>query len=167
MATAVYEFERLSTKEGFNTSLKHFQAVSALLGEFENRYNLADILNALLSANDISSHQLHSIVYALLVDKYGYSFKSFNLQKSLTDFKAINDQALKLKAADIVISYFHPELGLTLINPKNKDNLASLNILKRDELVVVYAGGFADSMEQKLKNQAIEYIITLLQGKSA
>ena len=72
MQLGQYDFERFSTKEGFNSSLGHFQTVSELIGDFQDYYNLADILNILVSAKDIQHNQLAPIVYALLVDKYGY-----------------------------------------------------------------------------------------------
>ena len=165
MATAVYAFERLSTKKGFNESLKHFQAVSSLLSDFEDRYNLADLLNAMIAKNEIENEQLHSIVYALLVDKYGYSYKSYNMKNSLENFENIHNQIKTWKAVDIVLAYYHPELGLTLINPKNKTNWESLNQIKRDEPVVVYAGCFADSPDKKSINKAIDLVIQYLEGR--
>ena len=132
MATAVYAYERLSTKKGFNESLNHFQAVSSLLGDFESRYNIADLLNAMIAENEIENGQLNSIVYALLVDKYGYSYKSYNLKVSIENFDNLHDQIKTWKAVDIVMAYFHPELGLTLINPKNKASWESQTLLKRE-----------------------------------
>ena len=164
MATAVYAYERLSTKKGFNESLKHFQAVSSLLGDFENRYNLADLLNALIAENEIENDQLNSIVYALLVDKYGYNYKSYNLKVSIENFDNLYNQIKIWKAVDVVLAYFHPELGITLVNPKSKTNWEAINLMKRDEPVVVYAGCFADSPDEKIINKAIRLVIQYLEG---
>jgi len=165
MATAVYDYERLSTKQGFNSSLSHFKAVSALLDDFENKYNIADILNANLSEGEIEPNQLHSIIYALLVDKYGYSYRSINLPVSIENYSPICDEVKKWKGIDIVISYFHPELGLTLINPKNPKSWDSVNLIKRDELLVIFAGGFSKEIDSKNCQKAIDLMMDLLSGK--
>lgn len=170
MSDTSYEFERFSSREGFNRSLTHFKTVSSLLGEFEHSTNLADVLNQMLSEKELEQTQIGPIVYALLVDKYGYAYRSHNMDDSLSDFNHIADETKKWNAVDLVITYFHPELGLLVINPKNKGNWQSLNVLKKNEIVTIYAGAFqhtADAKDKKLFDLAVSTIIDYLKGKKS
>jgi hypothetical protein len=165
MAQEMYEFEKFSTREGFNQSLNHFQAVSSLLDDFEEGENLADILNELLADNEIEPNQLNAIIYALLVDKYGYFYRSSNLVKTVDTFDSIYNEVSKWKAADIVISYHHPDLGYTVINPKNKSHWESLNNLKSDELLNMFVGYSAKEGDEKLAEEIMEKLLVYLDGR--
>ena len=143
MSDMSYEFERFSSRDGFNRSLSHFKTVSSLLGDFEHSTNLADLLNEMLSEKEIEQHQLGPIIYALLVDKYGYVSTSYNMEDSLSDFTHIQDETKKWNSVDLVMTYFHPELGLMIINPKNKQNWESVNVFKKNEIVTGVGFGFA------------------------
>ncbi len=162
-----YEFEQFFNKEGFNKSLGHFQAVSGLLDDFESKYNLADILNTLVEGKDILQHQLGPILYALLADKYEYESKSYNMQNTIDDFSVFQGDAKRWKAVDVVIAYHHPELGFTLINPKNPDHWTAVQSIKRNELVIIYAGAFGEKAEKKIVQAAIKQAIVFLEGKKA
>jgi hypothetical protein len=166
MAVAQYQYEKLSTREGFNSSLIHFKAVSAMLGDFESQTNLADIVQGLIDQKTIEPVQIDAIVHALLVDKYGYAYRSINLPCNLTDFAKITEEVKKWKAVDVVLAYHHPELGLTVINPKNEDHWANVNLLKKDELAVIYVGAFNKEIVDKTANTALDTLETFLDGKS-
>jgi len=166
MPESNYEFEQFFNREGFNNSLAHFKTVSGLLGDFESRYNLADILNSLLAEDEIKQNQLSPILYALLVDKYGYRSISHNMKQTIEDFEEFTKEAKKWKALDIVIAYHHPELGFSVINPKNPDHWESVQGIKRNELVIVYAGGFADSVDKRTADAALKTVIAYLEGKN-
>ena len=168
MSDMSYEFERFSSREGFNRSLMHFKTVSSILGDFERSTNLADILNEMLTEKEIQQNQLAPIIFALLIDKYGYKSVSYNMEDSLTDFSHIMAETKKWNAVDLLLTYFHPELGLLIVNPKNKQNWEALNILKKNEIVTVYAGAFqhtADAKDVKLFELAASTIVEYLQGK--
>ena len=53
MPEQLHAFEELSTREGFNRSLKHFKFISQVIGEFERRRNLADTLSECLADKTI------------------------------------------------------------------------------------------------------------------
>jgi hypothetical protein len=167
MPATIYEFEQFFDREGFNKSLSHFQAVSGLLEDFEARFNLADILNSLLEENEIKQNQLSPILYALLVDKYGYKSVSHNMKATIEDFDDFQKEAKKWKGVDIVIAYHHPELGFTCINPKNAEQWKTVQNLKRNELVIVYAGGFADTLDARTQAAALKGCVGFLEGKKA
>ena len=165
MPETKYEFEQFFNKDGFNKSLGHFQAVSGLLADFESRYNLADILNLFIESKSVRQNQLSPILYALLVDKYGYEYESHNMAVTIGEFGDLQTAAVKWKAVDVVIAYHHPELGFTVINPKNAQHWDIVRSLRRNELVTVYAGGFADTVEKKKAQTAIRSVIAFLGGK--
>lgn len=168
MSDMSYEFERFSSREGFNRSLVHFQTVSTMLGDFERSTNLADILNEMLAAKEIEQNQLAPILYALLVDKYGYVNRSYNMEDSITEFDHFITETKKWNAVDLVMTYFHPELGLLVINPKNGRNWESLSVLKKNEIVTIYAGAFqhtGEAKDPKLFALAVDTFIQYLMGK--
>jgi cell division septation protein DedD len=165
MAEAVYEYIGLSTRDGFNRSLRHFLAVNDVVPEFESKTNLADELNALLDEKAIQANQIGPIVNALLVGhpKYNYRSRSYNLTRNIEEFDGIVSEVGKWDGVDMVLAYYHPDLGLTLINPKNRQHWESVQSLRRNELLTIYAGTLTDKAPEKLLDTAIDSLTTLLE----
>jgi len=169
MAEAVYEYIGLSTRDGFNRSLRHFLAVNDILSDFEGRGNLADKLNGLLDEKSIHANQIGPIMNALLVGhpKYNYRSRSYNLVRNIEDFDPIVSEVAKWDAVDLVLAYYHPDLGLTLINPKNKQHWDSVQALRKNELLTIYCGTLTEKAPAKLLETAIDAMVCLLStGKS-
>ncbi len=159
-------YDHLSDRNGFNNALIHFQSVMGIIGDFEDGYNLADILNDLVNEKEIKQDQMPSIVSALLVDKYSYNFKSGNFINSLIDFEYIASSLEKLKSYDLLISYIHPELGYNVINPKNPDSWKNVSEFRKNEYFTVYAGKFTDDMtNSKEAEMLIQKVFDLFEGK--
>jgi len=165
MSDSFYAFENLSTKIGFNNALNHFQSVTDVIEEFNSLRNLADILNEMLIDKKINQNQILPTVYALLKDKYNYSYFSFNLKNTIEDFDELYKEVSKWKAIDIVLLYQHPDLGPVLINPKNKKHLDDLNLLKNFELLTIYAGTFDNDDKKNLSQKSINTLIKYFEGK--
>ena len=165
MAEAVYEYVGLSTRDGFNRSLRHFLAVNDIVPEFESKTNLADELNALLDEKALQSNQIGPIVNALLVGhpKYNYRSRSYNLIRNMEEFDGIVSEVGKWNGVDLVLAYYHPDLGLTLVNPKNKQHWESVQALRKNELATIYAGTLTEKAPEKLLEAAIDALITLLE----
>jgi hypothetical protein len=161
------QYEGLGTREGFNLSLRHFKQVMAIVGELEGNTNLADQVNELLGAKAIESAQIQPIMNALLIDRYHYRSRSHNLTENVEDLDAIREECSRWTAVDVVVAYYSPELGLTLINPKNEEHLKAVQSLKKTELVTVYAGAFAQTGDRPLFGQAVDAMIALLEGRRA
>ena len=161
-----YEYEQLSTKEGFNRSLGHFRTVSSLLGDFSVNTNLADLLNEKLIDKTIEQKQLNPVIQALLIDKFGYYAKSYNMENTITDFN-FSEEIRKWNGIDLIVSYFHPELGISLINPKRKEHWEAVQAIKRNELVTIYAGGFTNIVEKKHCKAAVDGVLKYLMGKKS
>jgi hypothetical protein len=166
MGELKYQFDTLSTREGFNQSLRHFKLVLEIINDFEKKYNLADIMNELILAKKIVSVQIKPIIFSLLVDKYGYSYSSFNMEDTIEKFDKIVEEVSKWKAVDIVLAYFHPELGVVPINPKIPAHFEAARNLKKNELVTIFVGEFDKTEKKKLYEDVIEAIKTLLKGKT-
>jgi hypothetical protein len=166
MADASYEFESLSNRDGFNRSLRHFKTVNEIVEEFEEQENLADLLNDYLSEKEISPEQVVPILNALLVDRYGYRARTHNMGSTQAEFKPIVDATSKWKGVDVVLCYFHTELGPTPLNPKNKDHWAGLETLKSHELVTIFAGAFQQEQTEDVLDKALDLTVSLLEGKT-
>ncbi len=166
MTNHLYEFENLSTKSSFNNALGHFQTVADLLGSFDSYNNLADSLNELLQDKEINQNQLIPAVNAILFDKFKYSFKSFNMLKTIENFSTLTAELKGWNGIDIVMVYYHPDLGPMLINPKNSSHFDSIHTFKRNELITIYAGNFSAGTDTKKADKAISIILKFLDGRA-
>jgi len=106
-------------------------------------------------------------VNAILVDKYGYVCRSHNLTENFDNFDFVSTETAKWKALDLVVTYFHPELGVVTINPKNRGHWESVRGLKRNELVTVFAGAFQDTDGDRKYQDGISLLISILEGAKA
>ncbi len=167
MPEQLHLYDGLSTREGFNKSLKHFKFIMGVIGEFEKNRNLAEILNERLEEKSIEPDQVLPTVNAILVDKYGYSYRSHNLQENFENFDAVSSETGKWKALDVVIAYFHPELGVVALNPKNRSHWDTVQSVKKNELVTVFAGAFNSGADLPLYEQGIDLLISMLEGSKA
>src|SRR6056297_1848005 len=158
------QFEHLSTRSGFNKALGHFRSVSEVIDHIDEGRNLADVLNYLLDEKEVQQQQILPTVYALLHDKFGYAFRSHTMEKSLTDFSYILKELPRWKAVDVVLIYFHPDLGAQVINPKNEDHFGSLNVLKENELFTIYCSAGNGKDAGKKEQKALQTLVKLLNG---
>jgi hypothetical protein len=164
MPEQVHAFDELATRDGFNRSLRHFKFISRVVGDFESRRNIADTLSDCLADKSIEPRQVLPTLNAILVDKYHYVFRSRNLTESFEDFDSLTKTVGAWRAVDLVVAYFHPELGVVVVNPKNRDHWEVVRALKRNELVTVFAGAFAGTEGDKKYGDAISLLVTLMEG---
>jgi len=164
MPEQVHAFDELATRDGFNRSLKHFKFISRVVGDFESKRNIADILSQCLADKSIEPRQILPTLNAILVDKYHYSCRSHNLAENFDAFDGLAATVATWKAVDVVVAYFHPELGVVVVNPKNRDHWEGVRTLKRNELVTVFAGAFAGTNGDKKYETAISLLISLMEG---
>jgi hypothetical protein len=159
-----HAFDELSTREGFNRSLGHFKFIMSVIGEFEAKRNLADILTDRLAQKAIEQHQVLPAVNAILVDKYHYACRSYNLTESFDSFDSVAAEVARWRGLDLVIVYFHPELGVMAINPKNRAHWDAVQGMKRNELVTIFAGAFRDTSADRKYEDGIAMLLSLLGG---
>lgn len=159
----------LSTREGFNTSLKHFKGVNNLISNFTMKQNLADLIHIDLDNNDLKQFQIKSILNALLIDKFNYTMKSYNLTNNIQikNVSKIFENIRRWNLFDILISYYHPQLGIILLNPKNEEHLNNIpDGLKENELINIYVGNFSEEYDKDLAEKAAQSIINFFEQKS-
>lgn len=156
----------LSTRNGFNTALRHFKGVTSLVKLIESKKNLADIINSKLEDKKIESFQIGAIISALLIDKYEYYACSFNLKSSSKmALSEIGKIVKNWTAFDIIMAYYHPQLGMILINPKSEESWANVDCLKEYELVVLYVGNYNCSFDRKVAQKCAEELEKLLNSE--
>ena len=160
------ELNFLSRKAGFNTALRHFKLVTRYVGDIQNGRNLADLLNLSLEEGEIRRDQVKPIVSSLAIDKFEYSFKSCNLQKTIEDPSKIIQVLSNWGKIQIFLTYVSPQTGLFVINPKEEVQWEQAIPLMKDELVVVYAGPYGEeSLSRAVINTAVKDFIRLLNGE--
>lgn len=167
MPEQVHAFDELATRDGFNRSLRHFKFISRVIGEFESKRNIADILSDCLADKSIEPRQVLPTLNAILVDKYHYVCRSHNLSESFDAFDGLAATVGGWRAVDLVVTYFHPELGVVVVNPKNRAHWETVRALKKNELVTVFAGAFAQTNGDKKYDAAISLLISLIEGGKA
>jgi hypothetical protein len=156
----------LSTRKGFNTALRHFKFVNKLIKKIEAKENLADLINDALEQKQVEQGQFAVILNALLVDKYKYFSESFNIKVAYTSNLVNTAKELSgWDKLDIVLIYFHPQLGQIFINPKNSKHWESIDQLKEHELVVIYIGYYNEEIDADLAKKGIKAIEAILSGE--
>ncbi|MBN2042039.1 MAG: hypothetical protein JW864_18530 [Spirochaetes bacterium] len=159
-------FYSLATKSKFNKGLNHFFAVNDTVEEVQSGKNIADIIVRELDEGNISSDQILPIVGAVIKDKFEYSYDSFNIPKSVTDFNKITDETTKWTAIDILLVYYNPNGDIILINPKNPSHWEKASELYRDQLMVIYSKYIkAEDKDSKIAKEAIKAIEEMIAGK--
>lgn len=157
----------LGNKAGFNLGVRHCKKVIEYLGKVSKKYNIADVINNSLTNGDIESEQINPILGTLIVDKFEYNYKSFNLPKVVEDFDYIVTETSKWTSIDIIISYFHPKLKQCVINPKIKEHWERVGDLAKDEIVVIYAKLAGKEDVKSVSSKAIDAIINLFETGQA
>jgi hypothetical protein len=155
----------LSTRSGFNTALRHFKTVTGYIPEISGGTNLADLINESIAEGVLQRHQVKSIINSLLVDKLGYAFKSHNMEQSVEDAKVVSDSVAEWGNLHIVLSYYNPQTGLSVINPKKAAQWEAILPLTRDELIVVYCGRTGGGTDSKMLPAAVNDFLDVLYGK--
>jgi hypothetical protein len=161
------ELNFLSRKAGFNTALRHFRQVTSYVKDIQYGKNLADLLNLSLDEGEIQRDQIKPIISSLAIDKFEYSCKSCNLRKTIEDPGKIIDTLANWGKLQLVLTYFSPQTGLFVINPKVEAQWEQALPLMKDELVVIYAGPVGDEeLSRSVLDAAVEDLIKLLGGAS-
>jgi hypothetical protein len=157
--------EVLATRAGFNSAVRHMNKTIEISGALGSNSNLGDLLYERGDEN-LSGERGALLLRMLLADKLGYKSASCNLQTVAADLPALAAEFEKWKGVDLVAAYHHPDLGLLIANPKIAEELANFGMLRRRELLVVYAGkGGAESDENCRK--AAELALAIFQGEKA
>jgi len=155
--------EVLSTRAGFNSAVRHMNKTIEIAGTLGANANLGDLLYERGDEN-LSGERGALLLRMLLVDKLGYKAVSSNLGAVAADLPALAEEFENWNGVDLVAAYYHPDLGLLIANPKIAEELANFGMLRKRELLVIYAGkGGAPADE--LCQKAAKLAIALFQGE--
>jgi len=146
------------------TARSFSREIDILLG-CAGRINVADQVNEMVLQNQLDTVSVAAVVYEVLVNHWNYTALSVNLKNSNSDSGAIFSEISKWKAMDIVLLFHHPDLGSILINPKNPSHKEYLADLRKNELIVIYAGYEGKKDADALCETACEKCAELLDGK--
>jgi hypothetical protein len=159
-----YKYDMLSTREECNRAIRHLELVMEIVEDFNNSYNLADRIHDYIQAGEIEKSQIRPLIHSILIDKYNYVFSSHNLIRNIANFNQLIKEISRMKAIDIVLVYYHPELGAIPINPKNEKHWKAAKWLKKNELISIFIGEFTETSSKPMYEEALLAIIELLKG---
>jgi len=154
--------EVLSTRAGFNSAVRHMNKTIEIAGTLGANANLGDLLYERGDEN-LSGERGALLLRMLLVDKLGYKAVSSNLGAVTGDLPALAEEFEKWKGVDLVAAYHHPDLGLLIANPKVAEELANFGMLRKRELLVIYAGKGGAPVDEHCQ-KAAELAIALFEG---
>jgi hypothetical protein len=163
MAHDLTNLEVLSTRNGFNSAVRHIKKTISLM-EAGGSENAADLLFE--EADEELSARAGMVLNILLVDKMGYKTVSANLRSVVKDISSLAKEFEAWKGVDLVVTYHHPELGLLVANPKVAEELAGFGNLRKNELLVVFAGKGSAPADENCK-KAAELAVNLFEGAKA
>ncbi len=159
------ELNVLSSRAGFNTALRHFRNVTGYVSEIGGGANVADLINESLEERSIERFQVKTILNAILVDKFAYTYKSHNIEETLEKADHVPEAIGEWTNIHLVLTYFDPQEGQYVINPKNGAHWESVLPLIRDEFAVVFAGPVENELKPQVLNTAIRDFLAILYGK--
>jgi hypothetical protein len=135
----ITNLEVLSTRTGFNTAVRHIKKTIGIVDTLGNVKNLGDILFE-LDDPELTGERAGLLLRMLLVDKLGYKTVSVNPEAVVENPPSLAEEFAKWKAVDLIVAYHHPDMGLLIANPKVREELAELGVIRKRELLVIYAG---------------------------
>lgn len=138
--------------------------VTTIVEQLGRGLNLADIIDGLEKDRGLVKSQITPILNAVVIDRMDYKTISLNLSSDTQSFDSIREETAKWNRFDIVIAYHHPQLGVSLINPKVSEQWESIQDFNREELVVCYIKGKRDE-DRELERNALECLRDLLLGR--
>jgi len=159
----INDYASLSTRAGFNKSLTHFRMVTGIVEQLGKGVNLAEIIDDLEKKRGVEKSQITPILNAVMMNRMDYSAMSFNLSNDSQEFDPIREETAKWNKFDIIVAYHHPQLGISLINPKIGDQWESIQELNREELVVCYLKARRDQ-DRQLEEEALNSLRDLIVG---
>lgn len=165
MIASSCKYESLASKDSFNASVRHVKATVSLSERVLNGENLADILNVMIDDKTLNADEVQPLASMLLIDKFHYYTSSKNLASTTSDLMSVHESVKGWNALDIVVLYYHPDVGVMAINPKNKSHVARIDRMNKSELLVVYAGAFGKPVDEVLAAKLADTLMALYEGR--
>ena len=165
MSKESLNLEMLATRAGFNAAVRHMNKTIDIAGTLGANANLGDLLYERGDEN-LSGERGALLLRMLLVDKLGYKSVSANLENVTANIPALAKEFETWKGVDLVVAYHHPDLGLLIANPKIAEELANFGMLRKRELLVIYAGKSGAAADQTCQ-KAAELAVALFVGNKS
>ncbi len=163
MMGTMTKYENVSTREGFNSVVRHVKATISYVETVASKTNLADCFAQDDASGDLSADRIAAVLRMTLVDKFGYQCVSRNLSSVSENLDQVAEEISRWNSVDIVIAYHHPDLGLLIANPKDPEQLAAFGGLRKRELAVAYVGRF-DKGGDEFCGKVASIALSLLEG---
>ena len=163
MSNDVSGLQVLSTRNGFNSAVRQIKKTMSIAESLKGS-NLGDILYE-LGDDELSGEKAGMLLRMLLIDKFGYTSVSSNLETVVEKPVELAQEFAEWKGVDIMVAYHHPEMGLLVANPKSPEELAGFGDMRRRELLVAYAGKLGNPADEVCR-QAAEMALRLFEGKT-
>ncbi len=157
-------YERLAIRDEFNASVRHIKGTISILDRFEGGENLADLVNEALQDKAMVQDEVPMVVSMIIGQKHPYVSVSANLKSVIESPSAVAEAVKGWHAADLVLVYQHPDLGVLVLNPKNEEQMAGLDRFAKNECVTAYAGGFAKPANQAVALRAAKALVAVVEG---
>ena len=158
------DFSSIGRKKSYNTVLRHMLNVTDMVNRVGKGENLAEILNAALEEKKIMEDQILPLVSLILVQKYDYQYSAENLSMEFNDFEALVAMCQRWDSLDFVITYFHPNSKVCVLNPKKiglwQEHVQSLH---KNELLVVYVQN--KRKDKELNQRALKILFDFFNGQ--
>ncbi len=159
---AIENLNYLGRRDAFNTTLRHLVSVTSLVEAIEKGAHPADLLHNMLLEGVIKREQLLPIVSLILQERLALPFEARNLSRNIGEFDPIIETFRRWNAIELTCIYHHPNIGVTVINPGNKEHWSDFYNLKKNELMVVYGRSRKNKPQKALK--AIRVFYDILAG---
>jgi hypothetical protein len=161
--TELVNLEALSTRNGFNSAVRHIKKTLSIAEDLGDNANLGDLLHE-SADSELTGGRAALMLRMLLIDKLGYRAVSANLASVAEDLPSLAREFSRWNGVDLVVSYQHPDLGLLVANPKLEEELAGFGLLRKRELLVIYAGKGSAPADENCR-KAAELAADLFQGR--
>jgi hypothetical protein len=157
------EYIGLSTRAGYNRSLNHFRVVAETLNLLSEGVNMADIIEELEKEHMVRKEQIRPILNSVLIEKFQYNTVSFNVPRHISDAMTVHELIKSWNRFETVIVYYHPQLGISAINPQNENHWKLVGDFTAEELIVIFARAFEEGDADK-EFQFLEDVKKTLEG---
>ena len=154
----------LSSRAGFNLALGHFKMALGFSDDVSEGFNLADAINESLGNREIDEYQILPIINILLVDKFGFSYRSHNIKGKLGKVDKIAETLAGWNKCHLVLLVWDTDGKVSVINPADKEQWNDLPLYD-GEMIVFYAGPSGDSeIDKSSLDDCVDDFYKLLYG---
>lgn len=148
-------------RTGYNLALRHFRVAQELAADVDDGYNLANLLNRALEEGRIEESQIAPITNILLVEKYGYAYRSDNLKKPIENIEKLNKTSVNWSNIQVVFAFTDNNGGKHVLNPETLEEWNNILPLPQDSHIACYVGSL-EKVDTEVLEKAVSDVFSLL-----